>query len=60
MIETDAPLLAPVPHRGKRNEPAWVALVAQCLAELHGRSADEIAERTAERARARFRLEAAA
>lgn len=60
MIETDAPLLAPVPHRGKRNEPAWVALVAQCLAELHGRSADEIAERTAERARARFRLEASA
>ena len=52
MIETDAPLLAPVPHRGKRNEPAWVALVAQCLAELHGRSArrDRRAHR---RARAR-------
>jgi TatD DNase family protein len=56
MIETDAPLLAPVPHRGKRNEPAWVALVAQCLAELFARTPDEIAERTAERARARFRL----
>ena len=60
LVETDSPLLAPVPHRGRRNEPAWVALVAQCLAELHGRSADEIAERTAERARTRFRLEAAA
>ena len=56
MIETDAPLLAPVPHRGKRNEPAWVALVAECLAELFARTPDEIAERTAERARARFRL----
>ena len=56
MIETDAPLLAPVPHRGRRNEPAWVAHVAECLAELFGRSPDEIAQITAERARARFRL----
>ena len=56
MIETDAPLLAPVPHRGKRNEPAWVGLVAECLAGLHGVSAAELGERTAERARARFRL----
>jgi TatD DNase family protein len=56
VVETDCPYLPPTPHRGKRNEPAWVALVAQCLAELFARTPDEIAERTAERARARFRL----
>lgn len=49
LIETDTPLLAPVPHRGARNEPAYVAKVAECLAELHRCSADEIGERTAER-----------
>jgi TatD DNase family protein len=57
LIETDTPLLAPVPHRGKRNEPAWVGHVAACLAELHGASAESVAERTTERARAAFRLE---
>jgi len=56
MVETDTPLLAPTPHRGKRNEPAWVARVAECLAEVQGRRAEEVAERTSERARARFRL----
>jgi len=59
MIETDTPLLAPIPHRGKRNEPAWVARVAECLAEIHGVRPEEVAERTAARARARFRLGAA-
>ena len=59
MIETDTPLLAPTPHRGKRNEPAWVARVAECLAEVHSVSAAEVAERTSLRARARFRLGAA-
>ncbi len=57
LIETDTPLLAPVPHRGRRNEPAFVAEVAKCLADLHGRSADEIGERTAERAYQTFRIE---
>ncbi|MFI5314691.1 MAG: TatD family hydrolase [Myxococcota bacterium] len=56
LVETDTPLLAPAPHRGKRNEPAWVARVVECLAEIHGRSADETAALTAERARAAFRL----
>lgn len=60
LVETDAPLLAPVPHRGKRNEPAWVGHVVDCLAELHGRSRAEIAAVTDERARARFRIEDAA
>ena len=36
MIETDAPYLAPVPHRGKINEPAYVAEVAKCIAKLKG------------------------
>jgi len=56
LVETDTPLLAPAPHRGKRNEPAWVARVVETLAEIHGRTPDEIAALTAERARALFRL----
>ena len=36
LVETDAPWLAPVPSRGKRNEPAWVALTAKTLAGLQG------------------------
>jgi TatD DNase family protein len=46
MIETDSPYLAPVPYRGKRNEPAYVVQVAECIAELKGISVDEVAERT--------------
>jgi TatD DNase family protein len=46
LVETDAPWLAPAPHRGKRNEPAWVALAAQTLAELHKISEQEIAAAT--------------
>ncbi len=42
LIETDSPYLAPVPHRGKTNQPAHVALVAQQLAQLRGCSAEEI------------------
>lgn len=41
MIETDAPYLAPVPHRGKRNEPAYVAEVLQCVAQIKGISVEE-------------------
>ena len=36
LVETDAPYLAPVPHRGRRNEPAWVALTLNALADLRG------------------------
>ena len=46
LIETDTPYLAPVPHRGKKNEPAWVVKVAEQLADLWGVSVDEVADVT--------------
>ena len=46
LVETDAPYLAPVPHRGTRNEPAHVARVVDALAALHGVAATEMAART--------------
>ncbi|HEY8699040.1 MAG TPA: TatD family hydrolase [Rhizomicrobium sp.] len=46
LVETDAPFLAPVPHRGKRNEPAFVAHTAAALADLKGVPADEFARAT--------------
>lgn len=46
LVETDAPYLAPVPKRGKRNEPAYVVHTAEALAELKGVSAEALAEAT--------------
>jgi TatD DNase family protein len=43
LIETDAPFLAPIPHRGKTNEPAWVSHVGEFIANLRGISVDEVA-----------------
>jgi len=56
LVETDCPFLAPVPHRGKRNEPAYVALTAAELARLRGLPADELARATTENARRALRL----
>lgn len=46
LVETDAPYLAPVPHRGRRNEPAYVVHVAEAVARLRGVSPEALAERT--------------
>jgi TatD DNase family protein len=48
LVETDAPFLAPIPHRGKRNEPAFVADTVARVGELIGLSADEVAALTTE------------
>jgi TatD DNase family protein len=48
LIETDSPYLAPVPHRGKVNEPAYVAFVAARIAELKGISIEEVGARSTE------------
>jgi TatD DNase family protein len=46
LVETDAPFLAPVPFRGKPNEPAYVALVGAALAEIRGEPAEQLAAAT--------------
>jgi TatD DNase family protein len=56
ILETDCPYLAPVPHRGKRNEPAYTSLVARRIAELKGLSLSEVDEITSNNARQLFRL----
>ncbi len=53
LVETDAPYLAPPPHRGKRNEPAFVAETAKVLAEVRGLSVEDLGQITTENA---FRL----
>jgi TatD DNase family protein len=55
LIETDSPFLAPPPHRGKRNEPAWVARVAETLAGLHAIRPEDVRLRTAANFHALFR-----
>jgi TatD DNase family protein len=56
LIETDCPFLAPVPFRGKRNEPAFLIYTAQKIAEVKGLSLEEIAEKTTENTIQFFKL----
>ncbi len=54
LIETDCPYLTPHPHRGKRNEPSYVKLVAEQIAEIKGLSTEEVAQATTENAKKLF------
>lgn len=56
MVETDAPYLAPIPHRGKRNEPSYVVRTLELLASLRGLPLEEAAAATTANARRLFRL----
>lgn len=56
LAESDSPYLAPVPNRGERNEPAWVALTVARLAAVRGTTAGELGRRTADNTRRLFTL----
>lgn len=56
MVETDTPFLTPIPHRGKRNEPAFVKHVAECVAEVKGISFEEVCEVTTRNAEEFFKI----
>ncbi len=57
LVETDSPYLAPVPMRGKRNEPANVVHTARCLADLHGLTLDDMARQLTENTKKLFSME---
>ena len=56
ILETDSPYLAPTPYRGKRNESSYVMLVAKKLAEIYGKSMEEIAKITTQNAKELFKI----
>ena len=58
LIETDAPFLTPAPHRGKRNEPAFVVLIADKIAEIHNTTREQVAHVTSQNANRLFGWEA--
>ena len=58
LVETDSPWLAPVPHRGRTNEPAWVGLVGEAVAAAGGWEPAELARATAANASRLFGLPA--
>ena len=57
MVETDSPYLAPMPHRGRANEPAYVALVGAAVAAAMGRDVAEVATATSANARRFYGLD---
>lgn len=57
LLETDAPYLTPVPHRGTRNEPKYIPLIARTIAELKHLSIDEIEKQTTYNAQSLFKLD---
>ena len=56
ILETDAPYLAPVPYRGKRNESAYIKLIAGKIASIKGISVEEVAEITTQNAMELFKF----
>jgi TatD DNase family protein len=56
VLETDAPFLAPVPFRGKRNEPSYIPNIAQMVANIKGISLVEVGEATTQNAEKLFQL----
>lgn len=56
LVETDAPFAAPVPHRGKRNEPAYVEFIVRKIAEWKGLSFEEVSEKTVKNAANLFKI----
>ena len=57
LLETDAPYLTPVPHRGQRNEPSYIPLIAQRIADLKGLPLEQVADVTTASAKALFQLD---
>ena len=56
ILETDSPYLAPTPYRGKRNESSYLVLVAEKLAEIYGKSVEDIAENTTQNSKELFKI----
>ena len=56
LVETDSPFLTPVPHRGKRNEPAYVRLVAETVASVKNISVEHVARVTTENVQNLFKI----
>jgi TatD DNase family protein len=56
LVETDSPYLTPAPHRGKRNEPAYVRLVAETVAKVKELSLEEVAAVTTNNVRELFHI----